>query len=42
MMLFQNNLEAEAQLAGYGFFPPIVFHSTVRLALLQNSLQDEP
>ena len=42
MMLFQNNLEAEAQLAGYGFFPPIVFHATVRLALLQNSLQDEP
>lgn len=29
MMMFQNNLEAEAQLAGYGFFPPIVLNTTV-------------
>lgn len=29
MMQFQNNLEAESQLAGYGFFPPIVLNTTV-------------
>lgn len=29
MMLFQNNLEAEAQLAGYGFLPPTAINATV-------------
>lgn len=33
MMLFQNNLEAEAQLAGYGFFPPLVLHAAVKYSL---------
>jgi hypothetical protein len=33
MLRVQNNLEAEAPLAGYGYFPPLAVHVLVPLAI---------
>lgn len=33
MLRYQNNLEREAQLAGYAYFPPLMINSLVLLTL---------